>query len=134
MPVSGHVGRSRWQSRRAKRVAVCITVLAAIALSAAGAQAATIGTLTYGGCFSNDGSGGSGADAPGAPLDRTASVAVSPNSRSVYVTSVGSDTITHFFAKPQGQLTYGGCVSNDGSGGLRADAPGSPLTDVSSVA
>ena len=96
--------------------------------------AAPGGQLTYGGCVSNDGSGGLCADAPGTPLEFADSVAVSPDGRSVYVASALSGTITHFFAAPAGQLTYDGCVSNDGSGGFCADAPGTPLELADSVA
>src|ERR1019366_1341696 len=96
--------------------------------------AAPGGQLTYDGCVSNDGSGGLCGDAPGTPLSGAESVAVSPDGRSVYVASATSGTITHFFAAPGGQLTYDGCISNDGSGGRCADAPGSPFTSATSVA
>ena len=49
-------------------------------------------------------------------------VAVSPDGRSVYVASPGSDAVAHFFAAAGGQLTYDGCVSHDGSGGTCAVA------------
>jgi DNA-binding beta-propeller fold protein YncE len=94
--------------------------------------AAPGGQLTYDGCVSNDGSGGLCADAPGTPLSGAESVAVSPDGRSVYVASATSGTITHFFAAPDGQLTYDGCISGDGSGGACAvaspDALGSPTS------
>jgi hypothetical protein len=35
---------------------------------------------------------------------------------------------------PQGQLTFSGCISDDGSGGQCADAPGTPLTNTNAVA
>ena len=92
------------------------------------------GQLSYDGCVSSDGSGGFCADAPGTPLDGADGVAVSPDSRSVYVVSGFSNTVTHFFAAPQGQLSYDGCVSDNGSGGLCADAPGSPLNAPTAVA
>ena len=59
--------------------------------------------------------------APGSALAGARAVAVSPDGRSVYV---GGNAVTHFFAAPQGQLSYDGCVSNDGSGGTCADVPG----------
>jgi DNA-binding beta-propeller fold protein YncE len=96
--------------------------------------AAPGGQLTYDGCISNDGSGGTCAAAPGSPIAGADGVAVSPNGRSVYVTSAGSDTVSHFFAAPGGQLTYDGCISNGGSGGACANAPGDPLEFASSVA
>ncbi len=92
------------------------------------------GQLSYDGCISNDGAGGMCVDAPGAPLSGAAGVAVSPDSRSVYVTSLASGTVTHFFAAPQGQLSYDGCISNDGSAGMCADAPGSPLGGADGLA
>ena len=96
--------------------------------------AAANGQISYDGCVSNDGSGGSCADAPGSPLTAAEAVAVSPDGGSVYVASAGSGTITHFFAAPGGQLTYDGCISNDGSGGLCAAASGSPLSGADAVA
>ena len=96
--------------------------------------AAPAGQISYDGCVSNDGSGGSCADAPGTPLQGARSVAVSPNGTSVYVASSESGTISHFFAAPAGQISYDGCVSSDGSGGACAAAPGAPLTDAGSVA
>ncbi len=96
--------------------------------------AAPGGQISYDGCVSSDGSGGSCADAPGSPLTAAEAVAVSPGGGSVYVASAGSGTITHFFAAPGGQLTYDGCISNDGSGGLCAAASGSPLSGADAVA
>jgi sugar lactone lactonase YvrE len=97
------------------------------------------GSLAYDGCVSNDGSGGLCADVPGSgtPLAGAVSVAVSPNSASVYTANNAAGTIVHFFADPsQGQLSYDGCVSNTGSGATCADVPGSgiPLSGVASVA
>ncbi|HEX4034078.1 MAG TPA: hypothetical protein VHX66_06515 [Solirubrobacteraceae bacterium] len=96
--------------------------------------AAPQGQLTFDGCISDDGTGGRCADAAGTPLTGANSVAVSPNGNSVYVTSFAANTVTHFFAAPQGQLTYDGCVSNGGSGGNCANASGSALVGVVGVA
>jgi hypothetical protein len=73
-------------------------------------------------------------DAPGTPLTAAHGVAVSPDGKSVYVASDQADTVTHFFAAPQGQLTYDGCVSSSGSGGACANAGGSALTGAHAVA
>jgi DNA-binding beta-propeller fold protein YncE len=78
------------------------------------------GALSYDGCVSDDGDGGACADVPGSgtPLEATDGVAVSPNGRSVYVLNF-EGTVSHLFANAtQGQLSYDGCVSADGSGGL----------------
>ena len=40
-------------------------------------------------------------------------LAVSSNGNSLYVSALGSDAVAHFFAAPQGQITYGGCVSDE---------------------
>ena len=99
--------------------------------------AAAQGQISYDGCVSNDGSGGFCADVPGTgtPLSYGRGVAVSPNGASVYVTGTApGNTVSHFFAAPQGQITYDGCVSDDGSGGLCADVPGTPLTGAFGVA
>lgn len=52
---------------------------------------------------------------------------MSPNGGSVYVASDVSDTISHFFRAAQGQITWEGCLSGDGSGGFCADLPGTGL-------
>jgi DNA-binding beta-propeller fold protein YncE len=105
---------------------------------------ASNGTLTYDGCISNNGSGGACGDVPGSasPLLNALGVAVSPDGRSVYVTSndgaslQDASTVSHFFAAPQGQISWDGCVSDDGLGGACADIPGTgqPLQGVSSIA
>jgi DNA-binding beta-propeller fold protein YncE len=100
--------------------------------------AAAAGQLTWDGCVSDDGSGGFCADIPGtgSPLAGANGVAVSADGASVYVTSFGPGTVSHLFAAPHGQLTWDGCVSDDGSGGSCADVPGSttPLAGASEVA
>ena len=85
------------------------------------------GALSYDGCVSDDGDGGACADIPGTgkPLEGTAGIAVSPNGRSVYVTSTAG-FVDHLFADATGgQLTWDGCVSHDGTGGtcLNANEP-----------
>ena len=87
--------------------------------------------------MTNDGSGGTCADIPGdgSPLQDLRTVAVSPNGASLYAVSDG--TISHLFANPtQGQISWDGCVSDDGSGGTCADVPGSgtPLAGANVVA
>ena len=96
--------------------------------------AAPQGQLTFDGCISDDSTGGRCVDAPGTPLTAAHGVAVSPDGKSVYVASDQAGTVTHFFAAPQGQLTYDGCVSSSGSGGLCANAQSSALTGAHSVA
>ena len=96
------------------------------------------GQLSYDGCVSNDGSGGTCLDVPGSgtPLRPRADVAVSPNGASVYAANAGG-TLDHLFADPTGgQLSWDGCVSNDGSGGTCLDVPGSgtPLEEPFAVA
>ena len=67
------------------------------------------GKLAYDGCVSNDGTGGRCADIPGSgtPLQDPSGLAVSPNGGSVYVSSLKSGTMSHFFADTtQGQLKW----------------------------
>ena len=62
---------------------------------------------------------------------------MSANGASVYAVSSNNGTVSHLFANPaQGQLSWDGCVSNDGSGGTCADVPGTgaPLAGARSVA
>src|ERR1019366_7450126 len=96
--------------------------------------AAPGGQLTYDGCISGDGSGGACAVASPDALGSPTSVTVSPDGKSVYVAAAQPGAVSHFFAAAGGQLTYDGCVSNDGSGGRCANAPGSPFTNATSVA
>jgi DNA-binding beta-propeller fold protein YncE len=125
----------RWRSGSSRRlVAAGAAALLLAGLVVAGAAVGATGDLGYDGCVSNDGSGGSCADVPGTPLSGAGAIALSPDSKSLYVASLRSGTITHFFAAANGQISYDGCVSNDGSGGLCADAPGSPLTAAEAVA
>jgi sugar lactone lactonase YvrE len=91
------------------------------------------GEITYAGCVSDDGSGGRCADVPGAPLGTEVAVAISPSGNTVYATSGSTKTITVFDRSAGGQITYAGCVSNTGSGGLCADAAVSPLADATGV-
>ncbi|HEV3478363.1 MAG TPA: hypothetical protein VG144_02815, partial [Gaiellaceae bacterium] len=90
------------------------------------------GQLSYGGCLANDGANGCG-DLPFAPLTGASAVAVSPDGGSVYVASPFNDSVAHFFRAPQGQLSYGGCLANDGANGC-GDLPFAPLTGASGVA
>ena len=71
------------------------------------------GSLTSRSCFANAGAHGcqrlkhdslGGADA----------VAVSPDGKSVYVTSLGGDSITGFERSPSGQITPSGCYADSG--------------------
>jgi DNA-binding beta-propeller fold protein YncE len=102
------------------------------------------GRLAYDGCVSNDGSGGACASiqasgGSGTPLEDPSDVAVSPNSRSVYVTSSIGQDLAHFKADPsQGQLRWERCLSNDGSGGACVSRPangtGDPFSQLLGVA
>ena len=98
--------------------------------------AAPGGQISWDGCVSDDGSGGVCADVPGtgSPLDGASGVAVSADGTSVYVASQNAGTVSHLFAAPQGQLSWDGCISDDGSGGTCADAPGTPLRGAIAVA
>src|SRR5687768_15468375 len=70
---------------------------------------------------------------PGNPLDGPAGVAVSPDGKSVYTVSAGSNEIAHFFrVRSNGLLIYDGCLNNDGLQGC-ADLPGEPLKGAESV-
>jgi len=76
------------------------------------------GSLVYMGCFANGRAHGcrgldhnslGGADA----------VAVSPDGESVYVASLGGDSITRFLRSPGGRIEPGGCYANSGDHGCR---------------
>src|SRR3954447_9390073 len=76
------------------------------------------GSLVYMGCFANGRAHGcrgldhnslGGADA----------VAVRPDGESVYVASLGGDSITRFLRSPGGRIEPGGCYANSGDHGCR---------------
>lgn len=90
------------------------------------------GALALDGCLSSTGDGGCG-KLPGAALTGARAVAVSPDGRSVYVASYNRGSVTHFFRAPGGQITYDGCLNNDGSEGC-GDLPSAPLLGASDVA
>jgi DNA-binding beta-propeller fold protein YncE len=92
------------------------------------------GQLTYGGCVSNDGSAGACADVPGAPLSSSRALALSPDGGSLYVAGTGANTLSVFDRASAGQITYAGCVSEDGSGGLCGSLPVASLNGLNSLA
>jgi DNA-binding beta-propeller fold protein YncE len=115
-------------SRRADmgRVALATMVAMVVCLGAAAAAHAK-GALTFEGCFGN----ASGCAAvSGTPLAGAESVAASANGKSVYVAASGtgddgdSGALSHFFVGADGELSYDGCLSDDGSGGKCTDVPG----------
>jgi DNA-binding beta-propeller fold protein YncE len=100
------------------------------------------GQIEYKGCISDSGSGGAcgSTKSGGSPLDGPGPLAVSPNGATLYVGeaghSAGQGSISQYFVAPGGGLTYGGCVSNNGSAGWCEDIPGndnSVLDNVSEV-
>jgi DNA-binding beta-propeller fold protein YncE len=93
------------------------------------------GALSLDGCLNGNGSQNCG-DLFGSPLDGASDVAVTPDGRSVYVTSFGADAIAHFFRSPTGQLFYDGCLANAATGATEGcvDLPGDPLDGASAVA
>jgi DNA-binding beta-propeller fold protein YncE len=76
------------------------------------------GALKYRGCVSNGGGRGCRNpkhDSLGGAFD----VVVTPDGGSVYVASLGGDSITRFTRGPTGALTYKGCYANGGEHGCR---------------
>jgi DNA-binding beta-propeller fold protein YncE len=74
------------------------------------------GSLTYKNCFANARAHGCRALEHDS-LGGADSVAVSPDGESVYVTSLGGDSITRFKRSPSGRITPGGCYANSGEHG-----------------
>ncbi len=133
VPTSG-TGRTKSRAGRRRLRAVGVVLLVLAGFGVVGQAVGATGDISYDGCISNDGSGGACAAVSSTPLARAEAIAVSPDSKSLYVVSEGSGTITHFFLAAGGQISYDGCVSNDGSGGACADAPGFPLEGAQGVA
>jgi DNA-binding beta-propeller fold protein YncE len=93
------------------------------------ASARAAGQIGYDGCLANDASDGCG-DLFGAPLGTAARLATSP-AGDLY--STGRNGVLHFFAAPQGQISYDGCVASDATDGC-VDLPFSPLFSALGVA
>ena len=95
------------------------------------------GKIALDGCVANTGStnpAGFCAEAPGGTLSAAADVAVSPDGTSVYVVAAGGSTIVHFLrAVPEGQITFKGCLNNDGKDGC-TNLPGDALLGAHAVA
>src|ERR1019366_758062 len=129
--MAGRIGDRRRDLLRVVGLVGLVFVTVALGRPAA---ARAVGELSYDGCF---GTVTGCTFVGGGPLTSADSVAVSPNGSSVYVAGFATDgAVSHFFVGAQGRLGYDGCVSNDGSGGLCADVPGSgaPLSGATSVA
>jgi DNA-binding beta-propeller fold protein YncE len=96
-------------------------MLLALALSAAIAAVAlgAAGDLTYQGCFTQNASGcGAPANNGVSGLAGADGVATSPDNKSVYVASLGSDAIVRFDRDPAtGALTFMGCFTQQSSCG-----------------
>jgi DNA-binding beta-propeller fold protein YncE len=119
--------------KRAHRALMTCMVVAGAWLALAGGASAAPGQLAYDGCLSNDDSQGC-VDLPSSPLTNPGEVAVSPDGKSVYVTSFGTGSIGHFFrGGPKGQLAWDGCLSNTGTQGC-GDLPGAPIAEADGVA
>jgi DNA-binding beta-propeller fold protein YncE len=109
--------------------------LAAVVVAAT-ALAAT-GELTPKGCIDDEPPNGPDDCAESAPaLNRPVSVAVSPDGKSVYVTSMEQDdAVTHFRRnRKTGKLTPRGCVDDTITGGEDCDRQAEALDDPGSVA
>jgi DNA-binding beta-propeller fold protein YncE len=90
------------------------------------------GNLTYEGCFAD--TAAAGCTVPDdAALSNASGVAVSPGGDSVYVASENDDSVSHFTAAANGNLTYQGCFADTNAEGC--SVPGDPaLEDAIGVA
>lgn len=90
------------------------------------ARSTETGNLGWRGCLNNDGSNGCD-NLTDAPLSGASAVELSPDGRSVYISSTSSQTISHLSRNvTTGELTWEGCLSNDGTNHC-TDLPGAPL-------
>jgi DNA-binding beta-propeller fold protein YncE len=83
------------------------------------------GRLGYRSCLANGG-GSAGARGCARPprnsLDSNEAIAISPDGRSAYVASSGSNSITWFVIESNGELRYRGCVADRGKHGCQDPA------------
>jgi len=77
------------------------------------------GSLVYKSCFANARAHGC-RELPHDSLGGADAVAVSPDGESVYVGSLGGDSITRFKRSPGGRIKPGGCYANSGEHGCQA--------------
>jgi DNA-binding beta-propeller fold protein YncE len=91
------------------------------------------GRLTWQGCLADTDAQGC-VDVPLAPLDHVSALTVSPDGKSVYVTSPFGDLIAHLFRDTvSGELKWDACLNNDGSESC-VNLPGTPLSGAFGVA
>jgi DNA-binding beta-propeller fold protein YncE len=83
---------------------------------------ATTGNLTFQGCFADTNAAGCTVPAQAA-LDEASRVAVSPDNKSVYVTSDVDDSVSHFTRDATtGNLTFQGCFADTNAAGCTVPA------------
>ncbi len=88
--------------------------------------------LDYEGCFADRGAHDC-RDIPHDSLDAATGVAVSPDGRSVYVTSAQrTNAVTRFKQDPTGALTYRGCIANGGANAGTGGCKGVPRNSLDS--
>ena len=112
-----------------------IAVAAAFAapLAAPAAGEAAVGDLTFSSCFADAGASGCTATTD---MDQTGGVAVSQDGLSAYAASFGDAAVTHFSLGANGVPSFGGCVTDGGSGTpcLGTQPPNAILTGATGVA
>jgi DNA-binding beta-propeller fold protein YncE len=118
------------------RASVALFALLSLVLFVAPTAPAATGDLTFAQCFDDDDSNLEAAKCAGAPgLDRSSSVAVSPDGKSVYAASFLNHAVVRFNRNSTtGALTFGECIEavTDIEGTACSDAPG--LLGANSVA
>jgi DNA-binding beta-propeller fold protein YncE len=100
--------------------------------SISGFDRATNGSLSNGGCIADAGASGC-VDPAHDSLDGASGVAVSPNGKSVYVASAGTDGVSSFDRAGDGSLSPERCIANAGAGGC-VDPAHDSLDGASGVA
>jgi hypothetical protein len=76
------------------------------------------GALAYRGCIAAEEGAHGCKKARHNSLGGSLGIAVSPDDKSVYVTSLGTNSITRFNRHSNGSLTYKGCFANRGAHGI----------------
>ena len=90
------------------------------------------GRAAFADCVSNSGANDC-TDLPGGPIEAADGLGISPDGRSLYVSSRAIDVVSQFSIAPSGALGFVACFSNAALAGC-TDVPGTPIASPDDIA